>query len=112
MIRASTQSETRRFWRTRSDLQGILYGIQLVREKFRYLNVGLSIIRVFVGLKMMVADFYTVPIGNPVSVEAGILAVSVASSLLPAAGGTTRCPASSHPLPGTPARVLIGRERR
>ena len=51
-------------------------------EIFRYLKVGLSFVLMFVGIKMMVADMYKVPIGASLAIVAGILAASVIASLL------------------------------
>ncbi len=45
--------------------------------RFRYLNVGLGVILGFVGLKMIVADFYHVPVWASLTVVAAVLAVSI-----------------------------------
>lgn len=49
---------------------------------FHYLNLGMSIILMFIGAKMMLSDIYKIPIGLALSVVVGILAISVAASLL------------------------------
>ena len=49
---------------------------------FHYLNLGMSIILMFIGAKMMLSDVYKIPIGLALSVVVGILAISVAASLL------------------------------
>jgi tellurite resistance protein TerC len=49
---------------------------------FHYLNLGMSIILMFIGAKMMLSDVYKIPIGLALSVVVGILALSVAASLL------------------------------
>lgn len=49
---------------------------------FRFLNYGLAIILSFIGAKMLLADFVKVPSPVSLSVVAGVLAVSVALSLL------------------------------
>ncbi|GBD28827.1 Inner membrane protein alx [bacterium HR31] len=51
-------------------------------DMFRYLKYGLSLVLVFIGLKMLAADFYKVPIGVSLAVVAAILAVSVLASVL------------------------------
>jgi len=50
--------------------------------RFRYLDVGLSIVLVFVGGKMVFAPFYELPIGLSLAVIAAVLAVAVGASLL------------------------------
>ena len=51
-------------------------------DMFRYLKVGLSFVLCFVGVKMMLVDFYKIPIGVSLAVIAGILAISIFASLL------------------------------
>jgi tellurite resistance protein TerC len=49
---------------------------------FRYLHYGLAIILVFVGIKMVLADFYKIPVEIALGVVAMILFLSVMGSLL------------------------------
>jgi tellurite resistance protein TerC len=49
--------------------------------KFRYLKVGLSIVLCFVGVKMLLADVYKVPIGLSLGVIALVIGASVVASL-------------------------------
>ena len=51
-------------------------------EVFHYLNYGLSAILVFVGVKMLGSNYFKIPIGIALGVVAGILALSVAASLM------------------------------
>jgi len=51
-------------------------------DMFRYLKLGLSFVLCFVGLKMMLVDFYKIPIGVSLGVVAGILAVSILASIV------------------------------
>jgi hypothetical protein len=51
-------------------------------QMFVYLKVGLSFVLCFVGAKMLVVDFYKIPIGISLGVVAGILILSVAVSVL------------------------------
>jgi tellurite resistance protein TerC len=53
-----------------------------VMEMFRYLRVGLSFVLCFVGAKMLIADFYKIPIGISLGVVGGILILSILASLL------------------------------
>jgi tellurite resistance protein TerC len=49
---------------------------------FHHLHYGLSFILSFVGLKMLVADLYHIPIGAALGVIAGVLVLSVIASLV------------------------------
>jgi tellurite resistance protein TerC len=51
-----------------------------VIDRFHYLKLGLSVVLVFVGLKMLAADVYKVPVGVSLGVIAGVLGVAVAAS--------------------------------
>src|SRR5262249_761864 len=48
---------------------------------FHHLHYGLSAILVFVGAKMLLADFYKIPVGVALGAVAGILIISVIASL-------------------------------
>ena len=49
---------------------------------FRFLQIGLSVVLVFVGAKMLIADWYRISIGSSLAVVVGVLLVSVIMSLL------------------------------
>lgn len=49
---------------------------------FRFLQVGLSVVLVFVGTKMLIAKWIQIPIGSSLAVVAGVLLLSVIASLL------------------------------
>ncbi|HWB56350.1 MAG TPA: TerC family protein [Gaiellaceae bacterium] len=51
-------------------------------DRFRYLNLGLAAVLVFVGLKMTLADVYAVPVYASLAVIVVTLAASVIASLL------------------------------
>jgi len=65
--------------------------------RFRYLNVGLAAVLVFVGAKMVVADVYEIPVYASLGVIVLVLAASVGLSLLrPRPGSqTTKPPAQT-----------------
>ena len=50
-------------------------------ELFHRLHYGLSAVLVFVGIKMLLADLYKIPVGIALSVVAGILLISVMASI-------------------------------
>jgi tellurite resistance protein TerC len=51
-------------------------------HKFHFLQLALSVVLVFVGVKMLIADFFHIPIGYSLAFIAIVLSVSVAASLL------------------------------
>lgn len=67
-------------------LRSLYFVIGGMVGRFRYLHYGLAMILVFVGVKMLVSDFYKIPARMALPVIAFILAVSVAVSVLKRAG--------------------------
>lgn len=63
-------------------LRALYFLLAGIMDMFRYLKVGLSLVLCFVGAKMMIVDFYKIPIGLSLGVVAGILGVSIVVSLL------------------------------
>jgi tellurite resistance protein TerC len=49
---------------------------------FRFLNIGLAVILVFIGVKMLLADIYPMPITLALGVVAGILTLSIVASMV------------------------------
>jgi tellurite resistance protein TerC len=50
--------------------------------RFRYLNVGLAVVLVFVGIKMTISDLYKVPIGLSLGVIVLTLGAAIVASML------------------------------
>ncbi len=66
-------------------LRALFFCLAGIMDMFRYLKYGLSLVLVFIGLKMLVQDVYKIPVGVSLAVVAVILGISVlASVLLPA----------------------------
>ena len=63
-------------------LRALYFLLAGVIHRFHYLRLGLSAVLVFVGVKMVLADVYHVPIGLSLGIIALMLAASVAASLL------------------------------
>ena len=63
-------------------LRALYFAFGELMRLFRYLHYGLAIILVFVGIKMVLADFYKIPIEIALGVVAIILFLSVMVSLL------------------------------
>ena len=62
-------------------LRALYFLLANVMDKFQYLKFGLSAVLVFIGVKMVIADFYKIPIGVSLGVVAGILTISILASL-------------------------------
>lgn len=63
-------------------LRALYFALAGIMQMFHYLSYGLAAILVFVGVKMMIMDFYKLPIGISLGVVAGILAIAVILSLV------------------------------
>jgi len=62
-------------------LRAMYFALAGVMDKFHYLKVGLSMILIFIGFKMLIVDIYKIPIGYSLGVIAIILTASVVLSL-------------------------------
>jgi tellurite resistance protein TerC len=71
-------------------LRSMYFLLAGIITKFHYLKVGLSVVLIFVGAKMLLMDVYKLPIVVSLGAIAGILGASVAASLL--------WPQEAHPL--------------
>ena len=72
-------------------LRALFFVLAGTMAKFHYLQVGLGLVLAFVGVKMLLADVYKVPIGISLGVIAALLAGSIVASLL--------LPPAAPPLP-------------
>ena len=63
-------------------LRAMFFLLADLDTRFHLLKYGLALVLVFVGAKMLVADFYKVPIGMALGIVALILASSVTASLI------------------------------
>ena len=62
-------------------LRALFFLLAGVMDMFRYLKVGLSFVLCFVGIKMVIVDFYKISIGISLGVVAGILGISILASI-------------------------------
>ena len=62
-------------------LRSMFFAIARLMKAFRFLHYGLAALLILVGLKMLAADYYRVPIGITLGVVAGVLLVSIAASV-------------------------------
>lgn len=62
-------------------LRALYFLLANVMDKFEYLKYGLSAVLTFVGIKMVIVDFYKIPVGVSLGIVAGILTLSILASL-------------------------------
>ncbi|HYQ46957.1 MAG TPA: TerC family protein [Polyangiaceae bacterium] len=63
-------------------LRALYFALSGMMDKFHYLKIGLSLVLMFVGAKMLLASVYKIPIWASLAVIAVLLAGSVIASLL------------------------------
>jgi tellurite resistance protein TerC len=62
-------------------LRSLYFLLAGIISRFRYLNVGLALVLVFVGLKMMATDFYEVPVAASLAVVGLLIGGAIVLSL-------------------------------
>jgi tellurite resistance protein TerC len=63
-------------------LRALYFALAGIMGLFQYLHYGLSAILVFVGIKMIVAEFYKLPTAIALGVIAAILVISIIASMI------------------------------
>lgn len=63
-------------------LRSMYFVLAGMMELFHYLHYGLAVVLIFIGAKMVAANYYQIPTGIALGVVAGVLLVSVLASLL------------------------------
>ncbi len=63
-------------------LRALYFAIAGVMRLFHYLNYGLSVILVFVGVKMILSDIVKIPVGMALGVIASVLTISILASII------------------------------
>jgi tellurite resistance protein TerC len=63
-------------------LRSLFFAISGLMKLFHYLHYGLAVILSFVGIKMLIADFYKINVGASLAVIAAVLALSIIASLI------------------------------
>jgi tellurite resistance protein TerC len=95
-------------------LRSLYFLLAGVIHRFHYLKLGLAIVLVFVGAKMLLVDVYKIPVGVSLGVIALVLAGSVAASLLFPKSAAAHDPVEHDPLrdPPEPHRAPIPPEEK
>lgn len=63
-------------------LRSLYFLLAAAMDRFHYLKVGLGLVLLFVGVKMLLSAYYEIPIGASLAVVGCLLGASVAASLL------------------------------
>ncbi len=63
-------------------LRSLYFALAGMIEVFHFLHYGLSLILIFIGLKMLASSYVQIPIGIALGVVAGVLLISILLSLL------------------------------
>ena len=63
-------------------LRSLYFAVSGIMRLFRYLNVGLAIILVFIGVKMLASHYIDIPIKLSLGIIGSVLAISVIASVL------------------------------
>jgi tellurite resistance protein TerC len=82
-------------------LRSLYFALAGCMGLFVYLKYGLSVILSFVGVKMLIAKVYHIPIGLSLGVILGVLAVTIAASLLRRPKTSVSPAAPAAPVPET-----------
>jgi tellurite resistance protein TerC len=61
-------------------LRSMYFAVAGLMKIFRFLHYGLAVVLILVGLKMLAADYFPVPIAATLAVVAGVLLISIAFS--------------------------------
>ncbi|HLJ82010.1 MAG TPA: hypothetical protein VKT52_11020, partial [Ktedonobacterales bacterium] len=72
-------------------------------QRFRYLKYGLAAVLVLVGVKMLIADIYHMPITLSLGLIAAFLAIAIVASLVRAGRDDTHDVSHDKPAEDTPA---------
>ena len=63
-------------------LRSLYFAVSGIMQLFRYLNLGLAVILVFIGVKMLVSHWIDIPIKLSLGIIGGVLALSIIASVL------------------------------
>jgi tellurite resistance protein TerC len=82
-------------------LRSLFFALSAIMDKFRYLKVGLVVVLIFIGVKMILAcetyPILKIPTSLSLGVVVGVLAISVVASLLRRAAAPPMADDQPHP---------------
>lgn len=62
-------------------LRSMYFAVAGLMKIFRFLHYGLAVVLILVGIKMLLSDYFRIPITATLGVVAGVLLVSIAFSI-------------------------------
>lgn len=80
-------------------LRSLYFLLAGIIHRFVYLKTGLAIILAYVGVKMLIADFFHIPTFTSLGVIVGVLGISIIASLLRTPKDPPAAPRTGHPEP-------------
>src|SRR5690606_20298046 len=86
-------------------LRALYFLLAGVMYLFRFLQIGLSVVLTFVGVKMLLTDLYHISTPVSLGVIATVLAVSIIASLMSPKKVEELSPVSQDPVGGVPGPV-------
>src|SRR5579864_9246562 len=63
-------------------LRSMYFAVARLLKVFRFLHYGLAVVLILVGLKMLIADYIRIDIGDTLSIVAEVLFISIVASVL------------------------------
>lgn len=63
-------------------LRALYFAMAGIMPIFHFLNYGLAVILTFVGVKLLISEFYKIPVGAALAVVGGVLALSILLSVI------------------------------
>jgi len=63
-------------------LRSLFFVLAGMMEIFEYLHFGLAFVLIFIGAKMVAADYYPIPTGLTLAIVAAVLLLSVVASII------------------------------
>ena len=63
-------------------LRSMYFAVSGMMELFEYLHYGLSVVLILIGAKMLASHYYSVPTHIALGTVVGVLAISIAASIL------------------------------
>ncbi|MBL8879791.1 MAG: TerC family protein [Phycisphaerales bacterium] len=78
-------------------LRSMYFALSAAIEKFKYLKSSLSFVLAYIGVKMLISDFYHIPIPVTLGVIAGTMVVGVIASIVAARNEARKAEAPAAP---------------
>jgi tellurite resistance protein TerC len=63
-------------------LRSMYFAVAGLMKVFRFLHLGLAVVLIFVGVKMLLSDYLRVPISTTLAIIAGVLLISILLSMM------------------------------